>query len=1265
MKTVYTLPKSRILLLLFVLTLTAFIGAFSVSAQQIGDYRSNVATMNWTDDTSWQIYTSTGWITVTNQGYPGELTTAGAVTIQAGHNVTADFTTNTNILYNNLPAVTTPNPIGKLTINTGGTLTLPGQNNNEIIFYIKTPEISVIPTTGTINFVNKADLALPTDAVVSLSTGGLSGTENANVKIYIGSLWYAVGVSNSAQYTFQQLENMGGTINAEITTPPSSTICQGEQVSLQGYFTGAYTSITSTATTPYGATYYWYDTHDGGTKTQIATGTIQLSTTTNTTIATAANASHTAISQTLLPGTHNLEFYVVTYVGTTAFYNSAYRTVVVRPTPTATISVSATTVCQGSTPAPNITFTNPQTLPVTVTYNINNGTNTNISVQAKSGTTNGTNTVSVPTTTAGTFTYNLVSVQYQDAPNCPNNITGQSATVTVNPNAAIALTSGSSNQTLCANTALTPITYSVTGGGTSATVSGLPSGVTGSYSGGFFTISGTPTVSGTFNYTVTTTGTCTQTTATGTITVNPTTTITSQSTATQTVCQNSSFSSISVTATGHNLSYQWYSNTTNSNSGGTSITGATNSSYTPASTSPGTLYYYCVVNGTCGTATSAVSGAFTVTPLTTITTQPVSKEVCPGTNNVSLSVAATGTGTLTYQWYINTTASTSDGTPINDATSASFTTTLNTPGTYFYYCEVIGGCGTVYSTPATVTIKQNQWTGATSNEWNVAANWTCKVPDNNEDVIFSTSVSNDLILDQDRTIKDLTNSSGKALVIPTGRTLTVGGTATNNAPERLLIKSEKDAVNGSLIFTNPSSNENVQATVELYSKAYKGDPQTFADANTGGTYTVSYRWQYFGIPVQTAVYNTVFEATSPVSYVRRSDETLNGDAIYYNEWVQLFDIDPLSPFTGYEITQNVTQAAGKKITFKGALVTTANQTLTLTKTTSGTTYDTGSGYNIFGNSYTAAIAIPQITFGSGVEQTVYLYNTGSLFDWYEATANTSSPGSYLAIPKSVSGEIQKEIPSMQGFMLIAESNNSTVTIPYTSVINNSVQQRVKSANSNKLSYLTADVVGKSGGDRVWLFSQPETSRKYDNGWDGRKIILNPGFSLYVDEGKDQLQVSTSDNLDKTYLAFRAGNDTEYTLKINKTNLTDYQTLYLTDLATKTVVDLSALNEYSYAFTASNTAKAERRFLITTKDKKVSTKTVKVKIYSTDKTLFVDNPSDQSGEVLIYDMYGQLRQSGELLPATTTEINTTLPPSVYLVRVKSAGIDQSDKIFIRK
>src|SRR5690606_2358149 len=68
--------------------------------------------------------------------------------------------------------------------------------------------------------------------------------------------------------------------------------------------------------------------------------------------------------------------------------------------------------------------------------------------------------------------------------------------------------------------------YALSGGATGAGVTGLPAGVTGTFAGGVFTISGTPTAAGTFNYTVTTTGTCVQTTATGTIIVNPNASIT-------------------------------------------------------------------------------------------------------------------------------------------------------------------------------------------------------------------------------------------------------------------------------------------------------------------------------------------------------------------------------------------------------------------------------------------------------------------------------------------------------------------------------------------------------------------------------------------------------------------------------------------------------------------------------------------------------------------------------------------------------------------
>jgi gliding motility-associated-like protein len=83
-------------------------------------------------------------------------------------------------------------------------------------------------------------------------------------------------------------------------------------------------------------------------------------------------------------------------------------------------------------------------------------------------------------------------------------------TITVDPNTTIALSSavGTDAQTLCANTSITPITYTVGNGGTGASATGLPPGVTGAYAAGVYTINGTASVSGNYTYTVTTSGGC-------------------------------------------------------------------------------------------------------------------------------------------------------------------------------------------------------------------------------------------------------------------------------------------------------------------------------------------------------------------------------------------------------------------------------------------------------------------------------------------------------------------------------------------------------------------------------------------------------------------------------------------------------------------------------------------------------------------------------------------------------------------------------------
>ena len=124
-------------------------------------------------------------------------------------------------------------------------------------------------------------------------------------------------------------------------------------------------------------------------------------------------------------------------------------------------------------------------------------------------------TISGTPSESGTFTYTVTLTG-----GCGTVTT--TGTITVNADNTIALTSalGTDAQTLCINSTITDITYATTGA-TGATVTGLPAGVTGAWLLDVFTISGTPTETGTFNYTITLTGGCGNVTTSGTIIVNP------------------------------------------------------------------------------------------------------------------------------------------------------------------------------------------------------------------------------------------------------------------------------------------------------------------------------------------------------------------------------------------------------------------------------------------------------------------------------------------------------------------------------------------------------------------------------------------------------------------------------------------------------------------------------------------------------------------------------------------------------------------------
>jgi len=200
------------------------------------------------------------------------------------------------------------------------------------------------------------------------------------------------------------------------------------------------------------------------------------------------------------------------------------------------------------------------------------------------------------------------------------------------------------------------------------------------------------------------------------IAVQPVATATCQSTAT----------SINVVANGQSLTYQWYRNTANANTGGTSISGATSATYSPSVSAASNLYYYCVIlnlgSGCAGATTNAV--LVTVSAPVVAGTASANQSIC--TNNTT-TVSITGqAGTIQWQesadnsnWANVTTGS--------GSTTATYTTPALTATTYYRAVVTSGACGNISSSAITVTVLPVSVAGTVSANQSVCSGTTATV----------------------------------------------------------------------------------------------------------------------------------------------------------------------------------------------------------------------------------------------------------------------------------------------------------------------------------------------------------------------------------------------------------------------------------------------------------------------------------------------------------------------------------------------------------
>ena len=179
----------------------------------------------------------------------------------------------------------------------------------------------------------------------------------------------------------------------------------------------------------------------------------------------------------------------------------------------------------GASSGGNFTFDDGATITARgVVWSTSSGPTVSLSTKTMDGTGTGTFTSTISGLSEST-TYYVRAYATNTAGTVYGNEVTFITTCTLNTAGA-----ASSTPTLNAYSTLTPITISTTRATGIGTYSGLPAGVTASWSNNVITISGTPTATGSFTYTIPLTGGCGSVNATGTITVTvftcPTNTVT-------------------------------------------------------------------------------------------------------------------------------------------------------------------------------------------------------------------------------------------------------------------------------------------------------------------------------------------------------------------------------------------------------------------------------------------------------------------------------------------------------------------------------------------------------------------------------------------------------------------------------------------------------------------------------------------------------------------------------------------------------------------
>ncbi|PWA03858.1 beta strand repeat-containing protein, partial [Flavobacterium psychrotolerans] len=225
----------------------------------------------------------------------------------------------------------------------------------------------------------------------------------------------------------------------------------------------------------------------------------------------------------------------------------------------------------------------------------------------------------------------------------------------------------SSTPTLCISTPLTNITHATTLATGIGVATGLPAGVTAAWAANVITISGTPTASGVFAYSIPLTGGCGSINATGTITVTANMTAAAAS-STPTLCNNTPLTNIThVTTLATGISNSGVLGA-NGLPAGVSATWAANViTITGTPTASGVFAYSIPLTGSCGSINA--TGIITVTAAPTAVAG-TAIATCSSDGAINITAGSSATNQASILWTSNGTGTFVDAASLTTCTYA-------------------------------------------------------------------------------------------------------------------------------------------------------------------------------------------------------------------------------------------------------------------------------------------------------------------------------------------------------------------------------------------------------------------------------------------------------------------------------------------------------------------------------------------------------------------------------------------------------------------